>query len=266
MEDKIVICIRLFFQYFQLNIKGLKSYGTDFYIGIFAMMLKNISSLIGLFFVYTVIPKIDGWNFYELLYLYSLSTMSFALWRCLFMNTLNISYYIRNGIFDRFLVKPLHPLFQIFMEGFDDDAWGDLIVGIFLNVFTTVQLKLPLWLIPYTIVLSFFGSLVFAGFSILGSIFSLRTVGVNDFSDIPYLIFEFMKYPLTLYGTLFSILFTYVIPVAWISFIPSKIFLSGNILVSSYTLIGSCIITLIFFLVTCLVFNFYLKEYTSTGT
>ena len=75
-----------------------------------------------------------------------------------------------------------------------------------------------------------------------------------------------MKYPLTLYGTLFSILFTYVIPVAWISFIPSKIFLSGNILVSSYTLIGSCIITLIFFLVTCLVFNFYLKEYTSTGT
>ena len=37
----------------------------------------------------------------------------------------------RNGNFDRFLVKPLHPLFQIFMEGFDDDAWGDLIVGIF---------------------------------------------------------------------------------------------------------------------------------------
>lgn len=190
--------IRLFWQYLKLNIKGLKSYGTDFYIGVLAMMLKNISSLFLLFFLYTLVPTLEGWSFFELLHLYSLSTMGFAMWRCLFMNTLNISYYVREGEFENFLVKPLNPLFQIFMEGFDDDAWGDLVIGMILNVVCILQLHLSWWSFVFAVILAFFGSLIFASFSILGSIVSLRTVGVSDFSDIPYLIYEFMKYPMTL--------------------------------------------------------------------
>ena len=147
--------VNLFWKYFSLNVKGLKSYGTDFYIGIFAMMIKNISSLFLLFFLYTLVPKLDGWSFYEILYLYSLSTMGFAMWRCLFMNTLNISYYVRNGILDRFLVKPINPLFQIFMEGFDDDAWGDLIIGILINIICMYQLQLSWYSLLFSLILSF---------------------------------------------------------------------------------------------------------------
>lgn len=164
--------IRLFWQYLKLNIKGLKSYGTDFYIGVLAMMLKNISSLFLLFFLYTLVPTLEGWSFFELLHLYSLSTMGFAMWRCLFMNTLNISYYVREGEFENFLVKPLNPLFQIFMEGFDDDAWGDLVIGMILNVVCILQLHLSWWSFVFAVILAFFGSLIFASFSILGSIVS----------------------------------------------------------------------------------------------
>ncbi|WP_064580096.1 ABC transporter permease [Streptobacillus moniliformis] len=258
--------INLFCKYFSLNIKGLKSYGTDFYIGIFAMMIKNISSLFMLFFLYTLVPKLDGWSFYELLHLYSLSTMGFAMWRSLFMNTLNISYYVRNGILERFLVKPVNPLFQIFMEGFDDDAWGDLIIGILINIICIYQLKLSWYTLIFSIILSFFGSLIFASFSILGSIISLKTVGVSDFSDIPYLIYEFMKYPVTIYGNVLVAIFTYILPVAWISFIPSHIFIENNFLNSLIILLISIGVSLIFFCISCLVFLNYLKSYTSTGT
>lgn len=40
--------------------------------------------------------------------------------------------YYKRAIKDILLIKPLNPLFLIFMEGFDEDAWGDLAVGIFL--------------------------------------------------------------------------------------------------------------------------------------
>ena len=258
--------VNLFWKYFSLNVKGLKSYGTDFYIGIFAMMIKNISSLFLLFFLYTLVPKLDGWSFYEILYLYSLSTMGFAMWRCLFMNTLNISYYVRNGILDRFLVKPINPLFQIFMEGFDDDAWGDLIIGILINIICMYQLQLSWYSLLFSLVLSFFASLIFASFSILGSIISLKTVGVSDFSDIPYLVYEFMKYPITLYGNVLVIIFTYIIPIAWISFIPSRVFIENDFLNSLLLLLMSVGIALLFFSFSCFVFLRYLKSYTSTGT
>lgn len=256
----------LFWRYFGLNLKGLKSYGTDFYVGVFAMMLKNISSLFLLFFLYTLVPELEGWSFFELLHLYSLATMGFAMWRCLFMNTLNISYYVRNGILDRFLVKPINPLFQIFMEGFDDDAWGDLIIGTIINVICIYQLQLGWYSLVFSIILSFFASLIFASFSILGSILSLKTVGVSDFSDIPYLIYEFMKYPITLYGSVLTVVFTYLLPVAWISFIPSRMFIENQFFNSLLSLGASALVSLIFFSLSCWMFLRYLKNYTSTGT
>lgn len=258
--------MKLFWKYFQLNIKGLKSYGTDFYIGIATMMLKNLSNLVLLFFLYTLVPVVNGWSFYELLYLYSLSTMGFAIWRCLFMNTLNISYYVRNGILDRFLVKPVNPLFQIFMEGFDDDAWGDLFIGIIINIICVVNLQLSWMTLFASLVVAFFASLIFASFSILGSIMSLHTVGVSDFSDFPYLVYDFIKYPITMYGNLLTTIFTYFFPIAWISFIPSQLIISNQIGKMFLAILSTGAVALLIFTISCILWSRYLKYYTSTGT
>lgn len=258
--------IQLFFKFLTLNLKGLKSYGNDFYIGVATMMLKNVASLVTLFFLYNLVPQIDGWSMYELLYMYSLSTMGFAMWRCLFMNTLNISYYVRKGILDSMLIRPLNPLFQIFMEGFDDDAWGDLIIGIIINIICIITLDLSWLNLACALLISLFASLIFASISILGSIISLRTVGVSDFSDLPYLLYELIKYPITLYGTWMTAILTFVVPIAWVSFIPSKILIAGNQWEIIKMLGQTSISALVFFGLSCVLWQHYLKRYTSTGT
>ncbi|HFE9850504.1 ABC transporter permease [Enterococcus sp. DIV1420a] len=253
----------LFIKMLILNIKGLRSYGTDFFIGVIGMAIKNISNIILLLFLYNLIPEINGWNLYQMMYLYSISTISFSLWRCLFMNTLNISYYVKYGKLDAFLTKPANPLFLIFMEGFDDDAWGDLLVGIILNIYITICLDISLIFIPIVLILSFFTSLIFASTSIIGSIFSLKTVGINDFSDIPYMIYEFIKYPTSIYGKFVQIFFSTLLPISWISYIPaSSIIFSKNMLYIFFTIVFS----ILYFTFAYIIWNDYLKKYTSSGS
>ncbi|WP_064612542.1 hypothetical protein [Streptobacillus moniliformis] len=74
--------LKLFFMYGYINIKELKSYGIDFYLGSMAMFLKNIANLFIIFFIYNIVNVINGWNINEMIYLYSIITISFSIWRC----------------------------------------------------------------------------------------------------------------------------------------------------------------------------------------
>ncbi len=192
--------LKLFFMYGYINIKELKSYGIDFYLGSMAMFLKNIANLFIIFFIYNIVNviNINGWNINEMIYLYSIITISFSIWRCFFINTLNISYYIINGKLDLLLIKPVNPLFLIFMEGFDEDAWGDLAVGIILYIYISFKLNLPILNIVLVFLIALVGGLVFAAISVLGSLFSVIFLGSSNFSDLPYIIYEFAKYPINI--------------------------------------------------------------------
>lgn len=256
---------RLFFCMLRINIKGLKSYGQDFFVGIIAMIIKNIANIIGVFMIYEIIPVINGWSLPELLFLYAFSTISFSFWRCLFMNTLNVSYYVRNGELDSFLIKPIDPLFQIFMEGFDDDAWGDLLVGFIVCMMAMAQLQLPWWVFLLVVITGLFSSLIFASFSIMGSLLSLKVARDSDLSDMPYIVFDLIRYPISIYGQVMYNVFVFFFPIAWISYLPAKALItdhSQGILFSGIS-IG---ISLGLFVLCYAIWSSYLKHYRSTGT
>ncbi|ACZ01936.1 ABC transporter permease [Streptobacillus moniliformis] len=258
--------LKLFFLYLYINIKELKSYGIDFYLGSIAMFLKNISNLFLIFFIYNIVNVINGWNINEMIYLYSIVTISFSIWRCFFINTLNISYYIINGKLDILLIKPLNPLFLIFMEGFDEDAWGDLAVGIIIYFYISFKLNLPILNIILVFIIALLGGLVFSGISVIGSLFSIIFLGSSNFSDLPYIIYEFSKYPINIFNPVISILFKTIIPVAWIGYIPAYINLKDGNQNLIIVFLISVFITILYFIIVVLIWNNVLKKYSSSGT
>ncbi|MDE7298165.1 MAG: ABC-2 family transporter protein, partial [Lachnospiraceae bacterium] len=132
-------------------------------------------------------------------------------------------YYIQRGEFDRFLVRPLPPLTQIMLDGFDDDSWGDLATGLAVLGYAWGKLGISLWSLPVVIIAAVSGCFIYAGISVLLSTVSFFTVAQADVADFTMQIKEVAKYPMTIYPKALQFIFTFIFPVALVAFLPMRI-------------------------------------------
>lgn len=255
--------MRLLGVYFAINFKSLAIYDFDFYFSIAGMMIQNLINVIALRFLYLLVPTIQGYSFMALLTTYAIASTSFAIFRCFFINALNIAAYVRKGKFDGLLVKPVNPLFQLLNENFDEDAWGDLIISIVILIISLVQSHTQLWLLPLLLVICCATSLIFLSLTLLGGMASLFSKGLADLSEIVYDFFEFSKYPLSIYNTPLKIFLTWIFPLGWVAAIPQATIINGGqwlflIIVPS--------VAILFFILVYQLWRLFLLKYQSTGT
>ena len=237
----------------------------DSIIGIIAMTIKCAVNFCMLLLLYQIVDEIAGWSFMEMLFLYGMSTVSFALWHCFFIDVITIPLYIQTGEFDRFLLKPVDPLFQIMMETFDEDGWGELFFGIILLVISIVKLKLYsayLLLIP---VFCISGCLIAAAISIFCSSVAFLTVGNIDLTDNVMDFKEFAKYPITIFNKGIMLLFTAIIPIGFTAYYPSLIFLRNSAGWTKYLSFATLPVAVLFFGAAWLWWHHSLKYYGSSG-
>jgi len=221
--------VLLYFTYLKINIKEVEMYSWDFLFGIIAIFINYIAELLSLYFIFELVPEINGWDREQMLLMYGISVTGFSLWSCFFINTITLPYYLKRGEFDRFLVRPIQPIVQIMLDGFDEDAWGDLIVGIFVLGIAGYRLNIGLSSVPLVLVTVVSGCFVYAGLSILLSTISFFTINQADVANLTIEIKEIAKYPMTIYPRIMQVVFTFLIPIAFVSFIPSKMILDqGN--------------------------------------
>ena len=242
----------VFKYYFLVNLKSILIYDVDYIRGIAALLLKNTLKFCILLIIFHLIKTLDGWSFNQILFLYGFSL------------TTSIPTMIQTGTFDRFLLRPISPIFQIMCDGFDEDGWGDLLLGIIILSVAALRLSMSgiyLLLLP---VLLFAASLIYAGISLLLSCIAFFTVGNSDFTDVTGYLAEFAKYPLPIYGRGLQCFFTYIIPVGFAAYYPSLFFIKGcaNGLA---TLIVSPFVAVFFFLASCSIWNMCLGYYSRTG-
>lgn len=261
---KIKRTIELFKVYYKTNIKEVAIYDKDFYFGIISMIIEYATSLMVLFFIFDVVEEINGWTFYEILFLYSFNLIGFSLWSCFFINTITLPYYIQDGSFDRFLLRPISPIFQIMMDGFDEDSWGELLTGIILFIYSWIKLKINIWLILVTPVFFVSACFIYAGISIMFSTLSFFTIAKADFANLTMEFKEFAKYPMSIYKKGLQMIFTTIVPIGFVAFYPSKIFFEG--LKYSYLIIVIPIISYIYYKFSKYVWNIGLKRYGSSGS
>jgi ABC-2 type transport system permease protein len=255
----------LYIDFFKINFKGILIYDLDFILGIIGLLLNKIMNFCILLFIFDIVKELKGWNFNQILFIFGFSSMGYALWHFFFINTISLTYYIRYGMLDRFLLRPVNPIFQIMTDGFDEDGLGDLIFGFVILIIAIIRLKLFSFYLLFLPLLVIGSSLIYASISLLFSITSFFTVGNTNFSNLVTELNEFSKYPLPIYNHLLQIIFTLIIPIGFASYYPSLYFISNF---QQGLLIGllSPIISLIFFVVVCKIWIYSLRFYKSSGT
>jgi ABC-2 type transport system permease protein len=259
--------LALFGQYFVQYAKVRLSYRMDFLISIVSMALATACSLAAVVLIFSRAPRVAGWSYHEILFLYGFSLLPFSLFNMISINLYYFSdSYIVMGKFDQVLTRPMSSLFQVLFEKFRLEAAGDTLLGIVIIVMSARALHLGLG--PAAWLFIVFAAL--CGAAIYISIFLMLTCVSFWMEDragvIPpvYNMLAFGRYPLDIYGGAIRFILSWVVPFGFASFYPTAQLLHKE----AYRGYGWLLplVTVVFGAAALALWRRGVANYTSTGT
>ncbi|MDU4338725.1 MAG: ABC-2 family transporter protein, partial [Streptococcus mitis] len=127
-------------------IKQIMEYKVDFVVGVLGVFLTQGLNLLFLNVIFQHIPSLEGWTFQEIAFIYGFSLIPKGFDHLFFDNLWALGQrLVRKGEFDKYLTRPINPLFHILVETFQIDALGELLVGGILLATTVSSIA---WTLP----------------------------------------------------------------------------------------------------------------------
>lgn len=217
--------LSLYWLFLLQRFKILMEYRVNFVIGASSTIILQISGLLTIWVVMSQIPSLNGWSLYQILLIYGLITLAKSINHMFADNLWTLGrQYIRTGVFDRFLVRPIDPLFHLLADRFCHDGIGNFLVGSALVFFSMRALQIP-WTaanLIYLFIVVISGGFIFIA---LNLITGTSAFWIMDAVPIMRMVFDnhlFAQYPLNIYPKAIGILLTWIIPYGLASFYPAN--------------------------------------------
>lgn len=257
--------LRLFKKIFALEISTEMAYKTNFFIKSLALITADLIGPLITLLIYSNSSGIPGWSFEE--FLLFQGTFIFVMGMSHFL-LLMLPYHVienvREGTFDKILIKPYNPLLYLSFSSIDLEGLAEVSAGLFLIVYSFIKLNLVLF--SFNTVLYIF--LMLLGFIFLYAAFvlmsSLAFLFVKSFGlfDLFFKIMDVARYPISIYEGGMRFLFTFIIPIGIVSFYPASALISDL----SFMVITKVLMLVILFLAFSIcMWNHAIKKYTSAG-
>jgi ABC-2 type transport system permease protein len=248
------------------DIKSKMSYRSDFIISMIGMILTDVSELAAFYIMFLNFPSVCGWTYHEMLFLYGFSLVALTPLQCLFDNNWHLRHYVYEGDFIKYCFRPINVFFYYISEDFDTKGLGQFFVGMGTICFAWYKLKLPLTFVNIAalIVALFAASLFMVAIMNIAaaSCFFLTNSGyimvtMNKFRD-------YAKYPVTIFPMFFRIIFTFIIPIAFIAYFPSLVILRPQVI--PFLTWFSPVYGIIFFFISYKIWMWGASKYSGTGS
>lgn len=215
--------INIYFKIIAQDIKSKMSYRSDFIISTVGMVATNIAGFIAFLIMFGKFPSINGWGYYEILFLYGFSLISITPTQCLLDNNWSLRRYVYDGDFVKYCFRPINLWFYYVSEVFDVKGLGQLVFGFVTLIYAWIKLSLPVTflLIIETIIALITASLFMMALqnAAAASCFWIQ----NSFwlLDISLKMKDYAKYPVTIFNDVYKFIFTFILPVAFMAYYPS---------------------------------------------
>src|SRR5574344_2052723 len=200
------------------DFKRMLEYKGDFLTGVIGFLIAQLFNILFLWIIFSQIPSLMGWSFYEIVFIYGFSLIPKGIDHFFFDNLWSIGYFIvRKGDFDKYLTRPINPLFHVMVEKLQVDALGELLVGVLLLSTTIPQLVIT-WSVEkvlLTLLVIPFAALIYTSVKIATSAIAFWTKRSGNITYMFYMVNDFAKYPTTIYNNFVKTIITYIIPFAF---------------------------------------------------
>lgn len=266
MVKDVIRYLHLYKIFFMQYLKTLMQSKLDFFMGFFSFFLNQIIGIVFLQLVFERIPDLNGWSFHQLVFIYGFAQIPRGIDH-FFTDYLWVfcRKTVREGAFDRYLLRPLNPLFQVLVERCQPDGLGEIIVGAILVVYAAIELKLRFTLASLLV----FMAAVLAGAVIYTSVklfFASNAFFMKDCYNLLYTAYnvsDFAKYPTEIYAKPVKFILSCILPFAFTAFIPAEYFLTDGSLLC--TVGAECLVAAIAYGIAYSYFKLGCRKYESAG-
>jgi ABC-2 type transport system permease protein len=252
---------------FLLNrFKILMEYRANFFIGASSTVFVQAASIGAIWVVMRQIPSLNGWTLDEIFLVYGLLTLAKSINHMFADNLWTLGHaYIRPGGFDRFLVRPIDPLFHLLADRFCHDGIGNFVIGLVLVVKAFGALSIPWSLanIFYLIVAVLSGGGIFIALNLITCVSSFWIMNSVPVTAAVFQTNEFAKYPLNIYRKSVSVVMTWAIPYGLASFYPASHLLGRDIGYMAWMMVP---VSAVLMVIGYRVWGFGLRHYGGTGS
>ena len=220
--------LKVYKEFFKMYMKSRLIYKADFVLGFTSQLINLFFSVAFLSLLFTQVENIQGWTFNEILLLTGFSGMVLNLHHIFFFALYRLGEdYIISGKLDRYFVRPLNVLFQVFARYIADDNISKLMANIFIITYGWSQIGLA----ATPLKLLYGMAAIVTGVMVIGTIFLVfgTTAFWTGRSQAVFWLFfqvsDFRRYPYNIFSKPIQILLVTLIPIALSSFFPTTFLL-----------------------------------------
>lgn len=257
---------RLYMSFTIQYLKILMQSKTNFFIGFFGAFCLQATGVAFIYLIFQSIPNLNGWSMDEVVFIYGFAQLprgfDHLVTDFLWIFSQNV---IVRGDFDRYLLRPVNPLFQLIVERFQLDALGEILIGIFLIAVSCSRLHmkpgfLDILIFALTVIA---GSVIYTSIKLFFASLSFWIKNSIAILDMIYSLNDFAKYPIGIYSRVVQAIITWIIPFAFTAFIPAGYFI-GKVDVK-LAVPGTVLAAVLSFTAAYAIFQRGIRVYESAG-
>jgi viologen exporter family transport system permease protein len=253
------------------QIQSQAQYRTSFVVDLLGSVAFGVLDLVTVVVLFRVSPTIAGFSFAEVFLMTALASAAFAVADLLVGNVERLRFYVRTGLFDAVLVRPLSALMQLVAMDVAPRRVGRVAFGIAMIGIAAAQAQLVLTpsQLALLVVAPIAGALIFAAVFVGTATVTFWWVESGELGNaLTYGGHDFAAFPMAVYGALLRRLFAYGLGFAFVAYYPALTLLGRHDPLGAPPWLGyaSPLIAVIATGLAGLVWRTGVRHYRSTGS
>jgi ABC-2 type transport system permease protein len=264
---RIAYYLRIYLRCATQYVKARMQYRADFIISTIGMLFTSVATIFVFRVLFTTIPDLAGWNFDEIVFIYAFYLLSVTPLQLFFDHIWFLRYDIADGSFVKYYLKPLNMMFYYMSERVDIKGFAQVGLGVAALIYASLRLGIT-WNLGRLLLLClalFSSSLVAISILVIAASSAFWLVqGSFPLLSLALKIRDFAPYPTTVFDGIFRFIFTYLVPIGFVAFYPSQLFLKPG--GASLTAYASPLVGIAFFMLAYLVWKKGVDSWAGTGS
>jgi len=221
------VSLAVYSQYWRINLLTMMEYRANFFLWFGFTIVYHATAIGALWVTLHQFPSMNGWDFREMTFLYGLWMLGHGFHNTFFFTVGDVPTMIQEGRFDRFLVRPLDPLFQAMTV--PQQVWPDeliLAIGFFTVATIVAGVHVDLAFLLYVPLVAVGGALIDFGINLAIATVAFWVIRIDSLRWVAMsLEQDFTRYPISIYTRGVRFFLAFVLPFAFMNYFPATFLL-----------------------------------------
>jgi ABC-2 type transport system permease protein len=214
-------------RYWRINLLTMLEYRANFLMWAGFTVVLHGTAVIALWVTLRNFPSLNGWDFRQMAFMYGLWMLGHGLHNTVFFTVGSVPEFVREGQFDRFLIRPLDPLFQALTV--PQQIWPDelILAVIYFSAATAFAGVRVDWVfLCYVPLVALGGALIDFGINLAIATASFWFIRIDSLRWVVMsLEQDFSRYPLSIYQRGVKLVLAFGLPFAFMNYFPATFLL-----------------------------------------